>query len=315
MQRRDFLKTSLVATASASLGVGANAADSAASVVYFTKTVSGEKALELYKRLGVTLEGKVAVKTHSGEPTGNHYLKPEFLKPLVDHVSGTIVECNTAYEGRRMRSEDHWKVIEEHGFTKVAPCDIMDEEGQIELAIPSGKQIKTNYVGSHLANYDSMLVTSHFKGHMMGGFGGALKNISIGIASSYGKAYIHGAGEPEHIWDCEQDKFLEAMADASWSILAKFGKQIAFVNVMKDLSIDCDCDGHPKAPSMADIGILASLDPVALDQACYDLVINSDDKGKDELIERMDSRHATHILEAAEALGVGTRKYKLVEVA
>ncbi|MBQ9875151.1 MAG: DUF362 domain-containing protein [Thermoguttaceae bacterium] len=312
MQRRDFLKTA--AATSATIASPLFADEDEGSVVYFTKTITPEKALELYRALGRKLKGKVGVKTHSGEPTGNHYLKPDFLKPLVDEVDGTFVECNTAYPGRRMKTEDHWKVVEEHGFKKVAPFDIMDAEKEIELPIPNGKQIKVNYVGANLANYDSLLVTSHFKGHQMGGFGGALKNISIGIASSRGKAHIHGAGDPERMWDCEQNKFLEAMADACRSILDKFGENIAFVNVMKDLSIDCDCNGAPHKPEMADIGILASIDPVAIDQACYDLVVNSEDKGKESLIERMDSRNATHILEAAEALGVGSRKYKLIEL-
>ncbi|MCF0234598.1 MAG: DUF362 domain-containing protein [Thermoguttaceae bacterium] len=322
MERRNFLRVSALGIAAVSgVGRARNSAasqsvyaDDSGSPVFFSKTITPEKALELFQKLNRPLTGKVAVKTHSGEPTGNHYLKPEFLKPLVDNVHGTFVECNTAYEGRRMRTEDHLKVVEEHGFEKVAPFDIMDAEGEIELPIPKGKRIKANYVGANLEKYDSMLVTSHFKGHMMGGFGGALKNISIGIASSYGKAFIHGAGDPERIWTCEQDLFLEAMADACRSILDKFGENIAFVNVMKDLSVDCDCDGHPHAPEMADIGILASLDPVALDQACVDLVYQSDDAGKASLIERMETRNAVHILEAAEELGVGSRKYKLIEI-
>ncbi|MGN1064095.1 MAG: DUF362 domain-containing protein [Thermoguttaceae bacterium] len=313
MKRRDFIKTSAAGVVSSSVATPLFA-DESGSEVYFSKTVSPETALELFKKLNCKLPGKVAVKTHSGEPTGNHYLKPDFLKPLVDYVGGTFVECNTAYNGRRMKTEDHKEVVKEHGFEKVAPFDIMDADSEIELPVPNGKQIKVNFVGAHLKNYESMLVTSHFKGHQMGGFGGALKNISIGIASSHGKAYIHGAGQPDRMWTCEQDLFLEAMADACRSILDFFGDKIAFVNVMKDLSIDCDCNGHPKAPEMADIGILASLDPVALDQACVDLIYKSDDKGKESLIERMESRHAVHILEAAEELGVGSRKYKLIEV-
>ncbi len=314
MQRREFIKTTAAVAATSSLASSAMAVEDARPIVYFTKTITPEKALEMYKKLGIELPGKVAVKTHSGEPTGNHYLKPEFLKPLVDHVKGTVVECNTAYPGRRMKTEDHWKVIEEHGFTKIAECDILDGEKEMELQIPKHKQIAVNYVGANMSKYDSMLVTSHFKGHQMGGFGGALKNISIGLGSSHGKAYIHGAGNPDIMWTCPQEKFLEAMADAASSIMEYFKGKIAFVNVMKDLSIDCDCNGHPKAPEMADIGILASLDPVALDQACVDLVYASDDKGKASLIERMESRQAIHIIEAAVELGVGSRKYKLVEV-
>ena len=314
MERREFIKTASVAAATLATTASASADAENAPVVYFSKTISPEKAVELYKKLGVELPGKVAVKTHSGEPTGNHYLKPEFLKPLVDLVKGTIVECNTAYPGRRMKTEDHWKVIEEHGFTKIADFDLLDGEAEMEIKIRKFKQIQVNYVGANMKKYDSMLVTSHFKGHQMGGFGGALKNISIGLGSSHGKAYIHGAGDPEIMWTCPQEKFLEAMADAAGSILDFFRRKMAFVNVMKDLSIDCDCNGHPHAPEMADIGILASLDPVAIDQACVDLVYNSDDKGKASLIERMESRKAVHSLETAEELELGSRKYKLVEI-
>ncbi|MDO4576130.1 MAG: DUF362 domain-containing protein [Planctomycetia bacterium] len=283
-------------------------------VVFFTPEITPMKLVEIYGRLGRTLPGKVAVKVHSGEPGGNHFVQPEFMKPLVDTLHGTLVECNTAYPGRRDTTEEHLKVLEEHGFTKIAPVDLLDAEGEMKLPIPNGKQIRVNYVGDHLKRYDSMLILSHFKGHMMGGFGGALKNMSIGIASSHGKAYIHGAGDTKRIWDCEQDKFLEAMADADRSIVDFFPKKMAFINVMKDLSVDCDCDSNPHAPEMADIGILASLDPVALDQACVDLVYRSPDKGKASLIERMESRHAVHILEAAQALGIGSRKYRLERI-
>ena len=314
MERRNFLKATTLSAATATLGSTAFAQDELKPRVYFSRIITPEKAVELYQKLEITLPGKVALKTHSGEPTGNHYLKPAFLKPLVELLHATIVECNTAYAGRRMKTEDHWKVVEEHGFTEIAPFDILDADGEMTLDIPNGKQIKVNYVGANLAKYDSMLVTSHFKGHQMGGFGGALKNISIGLGSSHGKAYIHGAGDPEKIWTCPQDPFLESMADACASILERFQGKIAFVNVMKDLSIDCDCNGHPKEPEMDDIGILASLDPVALDQACVDLVYASQDEGKAGLIERMESRHAVHILEATEDLGLGSRKYKLIEV-
>jgi len=284
------------------------------SIVYFTPNITEENLVKIYKTLNRDLAGNVAIKVHSGEPNGKHFLQPEFMKDLVHYVKGTIVECNTAYAGRRIKTEDHKKVMEEHGFTKIAKTDIMDEDGEMELLIPDGKQIKVNYVGSHLKNYDSMLVLSHFKGHQMGGFGGALKNISIGIASSHGKAYIHGAGEVEKLWTCEQNKFLEAMADASKSIVDFFKNNIAYINVMANLSIDCDCNGHPTPPEMADIGILASLDPVALDKACVDLVYNSNDEGKKSLIKRIESRNGTHILTSAEDLKIGTTKYKLIEL-
>lgn len=282
--------------------------------VYFTETITPEKMVDMYKALERELRGRVAVKVHSGEPGGHNFIQPEFMKPLVDYVKGTIVECNTAYQGRRNTTEKHWEAIKEHGFTKIAKVDIMDADGEMELPIPNGKQIKVNYVGSHLANYDSILVLSHFKGHQMGGFGGALKNMSIGIASSHGKAYIHGAGHPEQMWTCEQDKFLEAMADADKSIMEYRKGKLAFINVMKNMSIDCDCNSNPKAPEIADIGILASLDPVALDQACVDLIYASEDKGKASLIKRIEEKRGIHIVEAAEELGVGVRKYELVAI-
>ncbi len=284
------------------------------SIVYFTPDITSQNLVGIYKTLGKELPGKVAVKLHSGEPGGHNFLQPEFVKDLVDYVNGTIVECNTAYEGRRNTTEEHLKAIKEHGFDKIAEVDIMDSEGQIELPVPSGKQIKINYVGSHLKNYDSMLVLSHFKGHQMGGFGGALKNLSIGVASSYGKAYIHGAGEPEKIWTCEQDKFLEAMADADKSVMDYFNGKITFINVMNNMSIDCDCNNNPAKPEIGDIGILASDDPVALDQACVDLVYRSDDKGKASLIKRIEEKHGIHTVEAAADLGVGSRKYKLIKI-
>lgn len=282
--------------------------------VYFTRETTADKLLEIYKKLQVELPGKVAVKIHTGEPGGNNYLKPMELKDLVSYVKGTIVECNTAYKGRRYETKEHLKVIAEHGFDKIAKVDIMDSEGQVVLPVKPFNQIDKNYVGSHLLNYDSLLVVSHFKGHAMGGFGGALKNMSIGIASKYGKAYIHGAGEPEHIWDCEQDKFLEAMADADKAIMDYFKKNIAFINMMVRLSIDCDCDSHPHDPEMKDIGILASLDPVALDQACLDLVYQAKDKGKASLIKRIEAKNGIHIIEAASKIKVGVRNYKLIDI-
>lgn len=284
------------------------------AIVYFTPEIKPESLIKIYKTLGKDLKGNVAVKLHSGEPGGHNFLQPEFVKDLVHELNATIVECNTAYEGRRNTTEKHKEAIKEHGFDKIAKVDIMDEEGQMELPVPEGKQIKVNYVGSHLKNYDSMLVLSHFKGHQMGGFGGALKNMSIGIASSYGKAYIHGAGEPSKIWTCEQDKFLESMADADKSVMDYMKGNITFINVMSKMSIDCDCNNNPTPPEIADIGILGSDDPVALDQACVDLVYSSKDPGKKSLIERMESRHGIHTVEAAADLGVGVREYKLIKL-
>ena len=284
------------------------------SKVYFTKNITSENLVNMYKKLGVKLEGNVAVKVHSGEPGGNNFLKPEFMKELVDYVNGTIVECNTAYEGRRNTTEKHIKAIEEHGFTKIANVDIMDSEGDMELPIKNGKHLTVNYVGSHLANYDSILVLSHFKGHQMGGFGGALKNTSIGIASSYGKAVIHGAGDPKEIWTAEQDSFLESMAEAASSVIEYRKNKMAFINVMCNLSIDCDCNSCPHAPEMKDIGILASLDPVALDKACVDLVYNSEDKGKASLIKRIEEKHGVHIIEEAKRLKIGSDEYELVSI-
>ncbi len=314
MNRKEFIKIAAAAAVSAPLRGFGESAGNGNPKVYFTGDISPEGLLAAYRALGFSAKGKVGVKIHSGEPGGHNFLQPDFIKPVVDHVHGTLVECNTAYEGRRNTTEKHLKAIKEHGFTKIAPVDIMDSEGELVLEIPGGLQIKKNFVGSHLKNYDSLVVLSHFKGHQMGGFGGALKNISIGIASSHGKAYIHGAGDPSRLWDCEQNKFLESMADACKSIVEYRKGAIAYVNVMKNLSIDCDCNNHPAAPEMADIGILASLDPVALDSACVDLVYASKDKGKASLIKRMESLNAVHILESAQKLGVGTRKYALVDL-
>ena len=282
--------------------------------VFFTKEITPETMIKMYKALGVELPGKVAVKVHSGEVGNQNFIRPSFMKPMVDHVKGTIVECNAAYEGKRNTTDAHWETMKLHGWTDIAPVDIMDEEGEMELPVPEGKRIQVNYVGAHLANYDSMLVLSHFKGHPMGGFGGALKNISIGIASSHGKAYIHGSGKPEEIWTGDHDSFLESMADADKSIVKHFGDKIAFINVMRNMSVDCDCVAKAADRCMKDIGILASLDPVALDQACIDMVYQSDDPGKAELIERIESRNGTLTIKAAEAVGVGTREYELVNV-
>lgn len=281
------------------------------SKVYFIKEISKENLVKIYDALNVKLPGKVAVKIHSGEEGNQNYLKPEFMQDIVKHVNGTIVECNTAYGGERNTIEKHQKLMENHGWSKLYNVDIMDAEGQIELPIPDGKVIKVNYVGKDIQNYDSMLVISHFKGHPMGGFGGALKNISIGVASSYGKAYIHGAGKPEKIWTADHDKFLESMADADKSIVDYFKKNILFINVMRNMSVDCDCCAVAEDPCMQDIGILASTDPVALDQACIYLVYNSNDPGKDHFIERVESRNGVHTIEAAAEIGVGNREYEL----
>lgn len=283
--------------------------------VFYTKNIDNNSLVKIYDALNTELKGNVAIKISTGEPGGHNFLDPMLIKDLVQKLNGTIVECNTAYQGKRYNSEDHWQAIKDHGFMDIAKCDIMDEEGEMELDVPNGKRIKKNYVGSHMKNYDSMLILSHFKGHAMGGFGGALKNMSIGIASSHGKAYIHGAGDVNHLWDAEHDLFLESMADADASVIKYFGKDnLAYINVANNLSVDCDCDNDPSDPEMNDIGIFASLDPVALDQACYDAVKNSNDPGKTSLIERMDSRNAIHTVEAASDLGLGVRDYEIVDI-
>ena len=282
------------------------------SKVYFTREISSEKLLEIYKKLGVELKGKVAVKVHSGEKGNQNYLKPLFYKDIIDYVNGTVVECNTAYDGARNTSEKHLKLLEEHEWSKYYNVDLLDKDAELELPVKAGKHLKVNYVGKNIENYDSMLVLSHFKGHPMGGFGGALKNISIGLASSHGKANIHGAGKPEEIWTADHDSFLESMAEADKTIM-DYEKNIVFINVMANMSVDCDCCAVAEDPCMKDIGVLASTDPVALDQACIDLVYNSTDPGKDHLIKRIESRNGIHTIEEAEKLKVGTRKYDLIE--
>ncbi|MDC7288703.1 DUF362 domain-containing protein [Blautia schinkii] len=282
------------------------------SKVYFSKQITAENMIRMYEILGMELPGKVAVKVHSGEVGNQNFIRPAFMKPVIDYVKGTIVECNTAYSGKRNTTKAHWETMRLHGWTDIAAVDILDEDEDLKLPVEGGKRIQENYVGSHLKDYDSMLVLSHFKGHPMGGFGGALKNISIGIASSYGKAYIHGAGKPEEMWTADHDSFLETMADASKSIMGFFKGKIAFVNVMVNLSVDCDCCAVAEDPEMGDIGILSSLDPVALDQACLDLVYASSDKGKAHLIERIESLNGMHTVEAAAEIGVGSRDYELV---
>lgn len=283
--------------------------------VYFSKEINPEKVLEMYQLLGKKLEGKAAIKLHSGEVGNQNFLKPEFWKPVIDYVGGTVVECNTAYDGARNTTAKHMKTMHEHGWSKYFEVDLLDAEGpDMELPIPNGKVIHKNFVGKDLADYDSLLVLSHFKGHPMGGYGGALKQLSIGIASSAGKAYIHGAGEPDKLWTADHDSFLESMADAASSIVEYFKGNAIYINVMKNMSVDCDCCAVAEDPCMQDIGILISTDPVAIDQACLDLVYASDDPGRDHLIERIESRNGVHTIEAAADLGFGTREYELITV-
>ena len=290
------------------------------SKVLFTKNLTGEGLINIYEKLGVKLEGNIAIKLHSGEAGNQNYLRPEFVKPLIEKLGGTVVECNTAYAGERNTSEKHKKLIEKHGWSKYFKFDLMDEEGPDKvLEVKNGKILKENFVGKNIVNYDSMLVLSHFKGHPMGGYGGALKQLSIGCASSEGKSWIHSAGQSKNqyeIWDNlpEQDKFLESMADAASTVDELFKGKIVYINVMKNLSVDCDCCAVAEDPCMADIGILASEDPVAIDQACIDLVYNSEDKGKEHFIERVESRHGIHTIEVAEELGVGSRDYELISI-
>lgn len=287
--------------------------------VYFTREITSDSLVKIYNSLGIELKGNVAVKLHSGEEGNQNYLKPEFMHDIITRVSGTVVECNTAYNGARNTTEKHEELMNNHGWSKFYKTDIMDSERDMVLDIPNGMIIKKNYVGSHLNNYDSMLVLSHFKGHPMGGFGGALKQLSIGVASSSGKAYIHTAGKTTDVsklWENlpEQDKFIEAMADAASSIHNKFKGNIAYINVMKNMSVDCDCCAKAEDPCMKDIGVLASLDPIAIDKACIDLVRNSTDEGRDHLLERIESRHGEHIIESADKLGFGTSIYELIKI-
>lgn len=285
------------------------------ATVYFSRTITPEKVLELYRMVGKELPGKVAIKLHSGEKGNQNFLKPDFWKPIIDHVGGTVVECNTAYEGERNVTERHVRLLADHGWSKYFPVDLLDAVGpDLELEIPHGKVIKKNYVGKDLAGYDSMLVLSHFKGHPMGGYGGALKQLSIGVASSFGKAYIHGAGDPEKIWTADHDLFLASMADAAGSVVEYLDGQLVYINVMKNMSVDCDCCAVAEDPCMADIGILASTDPVAIDQACIDLVYASNDPGRDHLVERIETRNGVYTIEAAAALGYGSREYRLIEI-
>lgn len=289
-----------------------------ASIVYMAKDISSDALMAVYKAMGRKLSGKAAVKISTGEAGGHNYLSPDLIKNLVQSVNGTIVECNTAYHGWRYSTEGHKQVIKDHGFAAIATVDIMDEEGSISLPFEKGKHIKEDFVGSHFKNYDSYIILSHFKGHAMGGFGGAFKNMSIGIASGGGKMWIHTAGKTQETdsftaaLETPQDDFLESMAESAGAVMNSLGDNVVYINVMNKLSVDCDCDSNPAEPTMADIGILASLDPVALDQACVDLVYKAPD-GKD-LIERMESKHAIHTLEHAAELGLGSRTYELVQI-
>ena len=288
------------------------------SIVYMTREITPESLVRIYRALGVTLPGSAAVKISTGEPGGRNFLQPELIRNLVQELKGTIVECNTAYEGKRNTSKAHWETMRDHGFTAIAPCDILDEEGYIPLPVTNGHHLRENYVGSHLQNYDSMLMLSHFKGHAMGGFGGALKNMSIGLASSYGKIWIHSSGTStrfEDVFTADHDSFLESMADAAKSVVDIFHGNAVYVNVMMNMSVDCDCCAVAEDPCMKDIGILVSEDPIAIDQACIDLVYAAtDDPGQKHFLERVESRNGVHTIEAAAALGFGSREYELVEV-
>ena len=285
------------------------------SKVLFTRIISPEMVLTMYEKLGKELTGHIAIKLHSGEEGNQNFLKPEFWAPIIRHLDGTVVECNTAYEGSRNTTEKHLKTIEKHGWSRYFDVDLSDAEGpDLVLSIPGGKVIQKNYVVKDIANYNGMLVLSHFKGHPMGGYGGALKQLSIGCASSYGKAYIHGAGVPEDMWTANHDLFLESMADAASSVHDYFKDNIVYINVMKNMSVDCDCCAVAEDPCMKDIGIMISTDPIAIDQACLDLVYASTDPGKEHLIERIESRNGVHTIEAAEALGYGSRDYELIEI-
>ena len=285
------------------------------SKVYFSSVITAEQVLKLYQLSGKDLPGNIAIKVHSGEEGNQNFLKPSFWKPVVDHIGGTIVECNTAYEGSRNTTERHRQTLKKHGWSDLYAVDLLDAQGpDLELENPNGKRIQKTFVGKDIQSYDSVVILSHFKGHPMGGFGGALKQLSIGFASSYGKGYIHGVGDPAHFWDREQDAFLESMADAAWCVADYFKGNAVYINVMKNLSVDCDCCDVAEDPCMADIGILMSLDPVAIDQACVDLIYASTDRGRDHMVERIESRHGLLTLEASEMLGTGTREYELISI-
>ena len=285
------------------------------SKVYFTKEITPESVVKMFDTLGVNLPGKVAVKLHSGEEGNQNYIKPEFVKKIVEHVNGTVVECNTAYDGERDTTEKHKKLLDNHGWTKYFDVDLLDAEGpDKEIDIPNGKQIKKDYLGKNIDKYDSLLVLSHFKGHPMGGYGGALKQLSIGCASGYGKKIIHGAGKTKNYFATEQNKFLESMADAASAVHNMFKDKVCYINVMCNLSVDCDCCAIAEDPCMKDIGILASTDPIAVDQACIDLIYNSKDPGRDHFVERVERQNGVHTIEAASELGFGSREYELIDI-
>ena len=288
------------------------------ATVYFTKALTPETVISMYEVLGIKLPGKVAVKVHSGEEGNQNYLRPEFLRPMIETVQGTVVECNTAYDGARNSTEKHRKLLADHLWTKYFQVDLLDAEGpDLILPVKNGKVLKENHVGRGIANYDSMLVLSHFKGHPAGGYGGALKQLSIGCASTAGKCLIHSGGlitDQSIVWDhmAEQDTFCESMADAAGTVAEYFKGRIAYVNMMCNLSVDCDCCAVAEDPCMKDIGILSSLDPVALDQACMDLIYQSNDPGRDHFLQRVESLHGTHTIDAAAELGFGTKNYELI---
>ena len=287
--------------------------------VYFTSKITEESLIKIYEVLKKDLTGRVAVKISTGEPGGHNFLNPNLIKGLVQKLNGTIVECNTAYKGKRYTTLDHKQAAKDHGFTSIANVDIMDENGDLELPVENGKHLKVNYVGKNLENYDSMLMLSHFKGHAMGGFGGALKNMSIGVASKTGKTWIHSGGKVEDaeiLWDnlASQDVFLESMAEADEAVMNYMKDKIVYINVMNNLSVDCDCDSNPEDPCMQDIGILSSLDPVALDKACLDLIYNSKDSGRDHFVERVERQNGVHIIEHAVNIGIGTDEYELISI-
>ena len=289
------------------------------SKVYFTKNITSDSLIKMYQVLNIELSGNIAIKLHSGEEGNQNFVKPLFVKPLIDYLKGTVVECNTAYEGSRNETKKHQELLKKHGWSKYFKVDLLDSEDEIELSIPDGLVIKKNYVGKNIEKYDSMLVLSHFKGHPMGGFGGALKQLSIGLASSNGKSYIHSAGKVKSqdvLWSniAPQDKFLESMADAAESIINYFPKKIAYINIMVNLSVDCDCCSEAEDPCLKDIGILSSLDPVALDKACLDLIYNSNDPGKNHFIERVESRNGIHLIETATNKNLGNIEYELIDV-
>lgn len=285
------------------------------SKVYFTQKLSSSSLVDIYQKANVNLTGKVAVKVHSGEAGNQNFLHPEYFKDLINYVSGTVVECNTAYDGKRNTTEKHQQLLKDHKWTEYFNVDLLDAtEPDLEVSIPNGKVIKKNFLGKNIKNYDSMLVLSHFKGHPMGGYGGALKQLSIGCASSYGKAYIHGAGDPAKLWTANHDSFLESMADAASSVTKLFNNNIVYINVMSNMSVDCDCCAKAEDPCMKDIGILLSTDPVAIDKACLDLVYNSTDPGKEHLIERIESRNGAHTIECAKELGIGSTEYELINI-